>query len=309
MENYRKIIFRFAFSVLHLNVMLEKELEIAVALARAAGKTILEFYALEIIAEEKLGADNFSEPVTIADKTASRMIVAGLVEAFPEDGVLSEEEDDFVEIRASRKRVWMIDPIDGTWGFIKKDGDFGVQIGLTVGSEVILGVVFLPVHNTLYFAAKGAGAFMIQNEEAPQRLEVSGKTDFTEMLLASSRNHRSPKMHRIIEDFGFRQEIQRGSVGVKIGLIAQQICDVYIHLSPRTKFWDTCAPQIILEEAGGRMTDLFGSPLRYDLHDVQNHNGIIATNGAAHDETVRHLKPLLREFGRLHVKAKANKSF
>lgn len=289
-----------------LELMLEKELEVAIALARAAGKTILEFYALEIIAEEKLGADNFAEPVTIADKTASRMIVAGLVEAFPEDGVLSEEEDDFVEIRATRKRVWMIDPIDGTWGFIKKDGDFGVQIGLTVGSEAILGVVFLPVHNTLYFAAKGAGAFVVQNEEAPKRLEVSDKTEFTDMLLASSRNHRSPKMHRIIEDFGFRQEIQRGSVGIKIGLIAQQICDVYIHLSPRTKFWDTCAPQIILEEAGGRMTDLFGYPMRYDLHDVQNHNGIIATNGAAHDETVQHLKPLLREFGRLRVKAKSN---
>ncbi|HEX8737967.1 MAG TPA: inositol monophosphatase family protein, partial [Pyrinomonadaceae bacterium] len=193
MENYRKIIFRFPLSVLHLDVMLEKELEAAVALAREAGKTILEFYALEIIAEQKLGADNFSEPVTIADKTASRMIVSGLTEAFPEDGVLSEEEDDLIEIRATRKRVWMIDPIDGTWGFIKKDGDFGVQIGLTDGSEVILGVVFLPVHNTLYFASKGAGAFMVQNEEAPQRLQVSDKTNFTEMLLASSRNHRSPK--------------------------------------------------------------------------------------------------------------------
>ncbi|HEY0051346.1 MAG TPA: 3'(2'),5'-bisphosphate nucleotidase CysQ [Pyrinomonadaceae bacterium] len=289
--------------------MLEKELEVAVALAREAGKTILEFYALEIIAEEKLGADNFSEPVTIADKTASRMIVGGLTEAFPADGVLSEEEDDLIEIRASRNRVWMIDPIDGTWGFIKKDGDFGVQIGLTENGEVILGVVFLPVHNTLYYASKGAGAFMVQNDEAPKRLQVSGKTDFTEMLLASSRNHRSPKMHRIIEDFGFRQEIQRGSVGIKIGLIAQQICDLYIHLSPRTKFWDTCAPQIILEEAGGKMTDLFGYPMRYDLHDVQNHNGILATNTAAHEETVQLLKPLLREFGRLRLKAKANENF
>jgi 3'(2'), 5'-bisphosphate nucleotidase len=286
--------------------MLEKELETAVALAREAGKAILEFYALEIVAEQKMGADNFTEPVTIADKAASRMIVDGLIAAFPEDGVLSEEEDDLVEIRANRNRVWMIDPIDGTWGFIKKDGDFGVQIGLTMGGEVILGVVFLPVYNALYYAAKGAGAFLIQNDEAPVRLHVSGKTEFTAMLLASSRNHRSPKMYRIIEDFGFRQEIQRGSVGIKIGLIAQQICDVYIHLSPRTKFWDTCAPQIILEEAGGKMTDLFGDPIRYDLHDVQNHNGIIATNGAAHDETVQHLKPLLREFGRLRMKAKSN---
>lgn len=285
--------------------MLEKELEIAIALARLAGISILEFYALEIIAEEKFGLDNFSEPVTIADKTASRIIVEGLAEAFPEDGILSEEETDVVEIRASRSRVWMIDPIDGTWGFIKKDGDFGVQIGLVENEEAIAGVVFLPFHNELYYASKGNGAFLVEGENAPKRLKVSGKTNFTEMSLASSRNHRSPKMHRIIEDFGFRQEIQRGSVGLKVGLIAQEICDLYIHLSPRTKFWDTCAPQIILEEAGGRMTDLFGFPFNYNLDDVQNHNGIVATNGAAHEEILLRLKPLLAEFGRLRVKAKS----
>ena len=283
--------------------MLEKELETAVALARKAGKRILEFYALEIITEEKLGADNLIEPVTIADRTASKIIVKGISDAFPIDAVLSEEEIDDAEIRLAGKRVWMIDPIDGTWGFIKKDGDFGVQIGLTENGEAILGVVFLPVHDQLFFAVKGAGAFLIENDAKPKCLRVSGKTDFTEMNLASSRNHRSPRMHRIIEDFGIRREIQRGSVGLKVGLIAEQICDLYIHLSPRTKFWDTCAPQIILEEAGGRMTDVFGVPLRYDLRDVQNHNGVLASNGAAHAQAVLNLKPLLNEFGRLRVKS------
>jgi 3'(2'), 5'-bisphosphate nucleotidase len=289
--------------------MLEKELETAVALARLAGAKILEFYALEIIAEEKLGADNFIEPVTIADITASRIIVEGLEKAFPDDATLSEEESDDAEIRLLGKRVWMIDPIDGTWGFIKKDGDFGVQIGLTQNGEVILGVVYLPVHDVLYYAAKGAGAFYTSGGKEPQLMRVSEKTNFTEMNLASSRNHRSPRMYRIIEDFGFRQEIQRGSVGLKIGLIVERICDLYVHLSPRTKFWDTCAPQIILEEAGGQLTDLFGFPFRYDISDVQNHNGIIASNGANHEEVVLRLKPLLNEFGRLRVKAKSNQSF
>ena len=284
--------------------MLEKELEVAIALARVAGAKILEFYALEIIAEEKLGADNFAEPVTIADKTASRIIVEGLEKAFPADAILSEEESDDAENRLLGKRVWVIDPIDGTWGFIKKDGDFGVQIGLTQNGEVILGVVYLPVHDHLYFAAKGAGAFCATGEKT-ERLRVSEKSNFPEMNLASSRNHRSPRMYRIIEEFGFKQEIQRGSVGLKVGLITERICDLYIHLSPRTKFWDTCAPQIILEEAGGRMTDLFGFPFRYNIFDVQNHNGIIASNGANHEEIVLRLKPLLSEFGRLRVKAKA----
>jgi 3'(2'), 5'-bisphosphate nucleotidase len=230
-----------------------------------------------------------------------------LEEAFPGDAILSEEETDNAEDRLVGKRVWMIDPIDGTWGFIKKDGDFGVQIGLTDGGEVVLGVVYIPVHDILYFASKNAGAFRVSGGSGKsERLIVSGKTNFTEINLASSRNHRSPRMHRIIEDFGFRQEIQRGSVGLKIGLIVDRTCDLYVHLSPRTKFWDTCAPQIILEEAGGRMTDVFGFPLHYNISDVQNHNGILATNGIVHEQAVLRLKPILNEFGRLRVKAKAN---
>ena len=284
--------------------MLEKELDAAIALARKAGEKILEFYALEIIAEEKLGADNFFEPVTIADRTASKIIVENLQEIFPTDGILSEEEIDPPE-RLDRVRVWMIDPIDGTKGFIKKDGDFAVQIGLTENGMSTLGVVYLPAENVLYYACKDAGAFVVEREKPPVRLRVSDETNFTKMNLAISRNHHSPKMNRVIEDFGIKQEIQRGSVGLKVGLIARQICDLYIHLSPRTKFWDTCAPQIILEEAGGKMTDIFGAPFVYNLSDVQNHNGVLASNGIVHEEVVLRLKPLLNEFGRLRLKAKS----
>ena len=281
--------------------MLKKELETAIALARKAGTRILEFYALEIIAEEKFGVDNLSEPVTIADRTASRLIVEGLARAFPDDAILSEEEADDLKIRLSAERVWMIDPIDGTQGFINKDGDFGVQIGLTENNEVILGVVFLPLHNELFYAVKSAGAFLAKDDAPPQRLQVSAKTGFTAMTLAVSRNHLSRKMTRVSEYLKIQNVIHRGSVGLKIGLIARQTADLYIHFSPRTKYWDSCAPQIILEEAGGKMTDLFGVPLRYDLHDVQNHNGILASNGAAHDLTVQKLRALLNEFGRSKV--------
>ena len=123
------------------------------------------------------------------------------------------------------------------------------------------------------------------------------------MKLAVTRNHWSNRMNRVIKEFGFKNHCRRGSVGLKIGLIAEAKCDIYIHLSPRTKLWDTCAPQIILEEAGGRMTDIFGFPLRYDVRDVQNHNGILASNRVSHDEAVTKLKPLLSEFGRLHLKS------
>lgn len=283
--------------------MLEKELETAIDLARKAGKTILEFYATDFLIEEKVFPDAFSEPVTIADRTASKIIVKGLSAAFPADGILSEEEFDDRE-RLTKNRVWIIDPLDGTKGFVEKTGDFAVHIGLAENGESILGVVFLPLEDILYFASKSKGAWMIEKNEAPKRLQVSGKTDFAEMNLAVSKNHRSPKMNRIVKDLGFKQEIRRGSVGLKIGLIARQICDLYIHLSPRTKHWDTCAPEIILTEAGGHFTDIFGDKISYNTADVHNHNGVLATNGAAHDLTVSRLKPLLTEFGRLKIKQK-----
>lgn len=283
--------------------MYEKELEVAIALARSAGEKILEFYALDVVAEEKLGVDSFSEPVTIADRTASAMIVADLALAFPEDAILSEEEIDDSTTRLERDRAWIIDPLDGTKGFIYKNGDFAVQIGLADKGEAVVGVVYLPFYDILYYATTGQGAFSVENGET-RVLKVSQKTEFGDMVLAMSRNHASRRMRDVIDAFGLRHAEQHGSVGLKVGLITRRICDLYIHLSPRTKFWDTCAPQVIIEEAGGELTDLFGSRITYNRADVQNHNGILATNGVSHERAVNTLAPLLKQFGRPHFKTK-----
>ena len=281
--------------------MYEKELEIAQAIARKAGGLILEYYAKEIIAEEKLGVDNFYEPVTEADRMASRVIVDALSEAFPDDAVLSEEEKDDPLARLTKKRAWIIDPIDGTAGFVLKDGDFAVHIGVAEGGEPVAGIVYLPNFDVMYFASKGRGTFVVRDGETI-KLSVSKKDRFAQMKLAVTRHHWSNRMNRVIKEFGFRNHCRRGSVGLKIGLIAEGKCDIYIHLSPRTKLWDICAPQIILEEAGGKLTDIFGSRARYDIEDLQNHNGILASNGVAHDEAVKRLRPILTEFGRMRVK-------
>ena len=282
--------------------MFENELSTALAAARAAGKRILEHYADDIVAEEKLGVDRYVEPVTAADKEASRIIVQTLERAFPADAILSEEESDDAAQRLSKDRTWIIDPIDGTAGFIKKDGDFAVQIGLAEFGSPIVGVVLLPFHETLYYATKGGGAFVAASgDKEPQRLGVSNKTEFSEMIMAYSRNHPSKGIMRILDSFGFADGMQRGSVGLKIGLIAESVSDIYIHLSPRTKFWDTCAPQIILEEAGGKLTDIFGEPMRYDIADVQNYGGILASNGVSHEKAIAKLRPVLNEIGRLKI--------
>ncbi|HQY66357.1 MAG TPA: 3'(2'),5'-bisphosphate nucleotidase CysQ [Pyrinomonadaceae bacterium] len=281
--------------------MMQKELETAIAIARLAGKTILEHYATDFETHQKLGADNHYEPVTIADREASRIIVEGLEAAFPDDAILSEEEVDDIEKRLARRRVWIVDPIDGTAGFVKKDGDFGVQIGLAEDGIPVLGVVFLPFYDAMSYAMKGGGSFTQTGGETPVRVTASARDDLTSMTIAVSRNHLPARMNRIIEHFGFADVVRRGSVGLKVGLIADRTCDVYIHPSPRTKLWDTCAPQIILEEAGGSFTDLFGFPFRYDRAELQNLNGILATNGAVHRQAVERLAPLLHEFGRVRV--------
>lgn len=277
-----------------------RELQVAVELARAAGAVLLEHYYSPFLVEQKINALDELEEVTAADREANELIVGRLQAEFPEDGILAEESTD-TDRRLEKDRVWLIDPMDGTKNFIARDGDFAVQIGLAIGGESILGVVYQPTRKVLYRAVRGGGAWIEDEDNAAARMSVSKQTKPAEMVLASSRSHRSPRMEQVVNAFGFKKEMRRGSVGVKVGLIAEQQADLYLHLSPSTKQWDTCGPEAILAEAGGRLTDLFGLPLRYNGVRIDNQNGIVATNGAAHEMVIENLAPLLKEFGRTPV--------
>jgi 3'(2'), 5'-bisphosphate nucleotidase len=275
----------------------DRELGLAVTLAREAGAAILALYDRPMEVQQKLDADVF-EPVTLADRIANDLIVKAIQREFPDDGILAEESID-TEHRLAKRRVWMIDPLDGTNGFIDRNGDFAVQIGLAEDSDAVLGVVYQPVTELLYRAVRGHGTWIERPFATKQRAHVSEQNDLSLMRLAASRSHRSPRMDRVVKALGFKQEVRRGSVGIKVGLIIERQCDLYIHLSPRTKQWDTCAPQIILREAGGRFTDIFGGPISYNSPEVQHRNGLVASNGAAHAKVIAALAPLLAEFGRV----------
>src|SRR5215210_4952696 len=157
----------------------ERELRVGVELARRAGEAALSFYGKPLRVEHK---EEFDEPVTQADRTANELIVRGLREAFPEDGILAEESVDTAR-RLGRDRVWMVDPIDGTKGFIAGTGDFCVQIGLAVGGRACVGVLYAPATDVLYWAARGHGSWVLRpTSEAdagpkPERLRVSDETD------------------------------------------------------------------------------------------------------------------------------------
>src|SRR2546423_10130122 len=278
----------------------EGELRVILELARRAGEAALAFYGKPLRVEHK---DEFDEPVTQADRTVNELIVRALRESFPEDGVLAEESTDTAE-RLSCERVWMVDPLDGTKGFIAGTGDFAVQIGLAVAGRAALGVLYAPATDVLYWAARGHGSWVLRpTSEAgktlkAERLRVSDETELARMRLAESRSHRGPHMDSLVRALGVRAEVRTHSVGIKVGLLVERQCDLYIHVSSKTKQWDTCAPEAVLAEAGGRMTDLWGEPLLYNSPDVLNRNGLVASNGAAHDRVTERIRPLLDECGR-----------
>jgi 3'(2'), 5'-bisphosphate nucleotidase len=281
----------------------EGELRVVLELARRAGEAALAFYGKPLRVDHK---GEFDEPVTQADRTVNELIVRALKESFPEDGVLAEESVD-TERRIGRERVWMIDPIDGTKGFIAGTGDFAVQIGLAVEGRAALGVLYAPATDVLYWAARGHGSWVLrptseaEGESRPERLRVSGETELARMRLAESRSHRGPRMDALVRALGVNAEVRSHSVGIKVGLLVERQADLYIHMSPKTKQWDTCAPEAVLAEAGGRMTDIWGGPLQYNTPDVLNRNGLVASNGAAHESVIERMRPLLEEWGRVRA--------
>jgi 3'(2'), 5'-bisphosphate nucleotidase len=269
---------------------MDKELELAKNLAVDAGAILMNYYLQSVSVDWKAPGD----PVTAADREANEFIVTRLKDEFPEYGILSEEEeDDFV--RLDRSKVWMIDPMDGTREFIDHREDFAVQIGLVSEGVPVLGVVYQPVTKKLYFAAEGMGAFLLSGG-AVTPLHVSTEQTASQLVLAVSRSHRSKRIEAIRDRLSIKETIEMGGVGLKVGLVCEGRAHIYIHPGGKTKLWDTCAPEAILREAGGRMTDTMNNPLRYDSKELRNLNGLVATNVVMHDRVVEVTQSVLASF-------------
>ena len=266
--------------------MLDRELVEAVKLAREAGSVLMEIYATEFDVELK-GENN---PVTVADQRVNELLVSRLRDAFPSDGVVAEETADTSDA-LRRGRCWYVDPLDGTKEFIAKNGEFSVMIGLAVDGEARLGVVYRPVGDKLFRGVIGDSAFL---EEAGRTyaLGVTATTTPADLRLVVSRSHRSASTDELVEMLGIQHETQSGSVGLKVGLIAQREADLYVHLSEHSYAWDACAPDAILRSAGGSFTDLGGEPFVYGGESLQNSRGILACNSA---DTLAAVLPTVRK--------------
>jgi 3'(2'), 5'-bisphosphate nucleotidase len=262
------------------------ELEAARLLAVRAGAILLEHYSGSRLDVRWKGSD----PVTEADRSASEFLTRELKRMFPEDGILSEEEPDN-EDRLSRSRVWIIDPLDGTMEFINHVDEFAVMIALAVEGKGDLGIVYQPVTEKLYYASRDSGAFLIENRRT-RLLQASRESNPSAMTMAVSRSHRSSSLDRIQRELGIANTLCSGSMGLKVGLICEGRAHVYVDVSGRTSHWDACAPDVILREAGGRMTDIWNDVLRYNTRDVRNVRGVVASNGTIHERVTAATKRL-----------------
>lgn len=262
------------------------ELEVALRLAHEAGRAIMGYYQTGLPVDLKAG----DEPVTAADRTADALIAAGLRDAFPGDGLLTEESEDDLS-RLDRERVWIVDPLDGTTEFINETGEFAVQIALTKGGYPALGVVYQPAKDRLFHAVRSQGAFQVYDGQV-SRLRVSTEADPALMCLVASRTHYSPFIEVARQALGIASADRVGSVGLKVGMVARAACDLYLATTV-SKEWDLCAPHALLLEAGGALTNLCGERLIYNKRDVTECTGLIASNGLAHDQIVETLAPLL----------------
>ncbi len=251
----------------------EKELETAKEAAIQAGKAILEIY--QNSEEWKVEYKEDTSPLTQADKAANNIIVKLLKERFPLYAVLSEEEKDNTN-RLANDYCFIVDPLDGTKEFIKRNGQFTVNIALAYQHRAVMGVIYVPIFKELYFAAESFGAFKKSADGEEKRLYVSDNQEISSLRLVISNSHGCAQMDALIEKYKITHFVKVGS-SLKGCMVACGDADAYYRFNP-TMEWDTAAMQCIAEEAGAVFRQMDGSVMRYNREDSRNTKGFYIIN-------------------------------
>jgi 3'(2'), 5'-bisphosphate nucleotidase len=238
-------------------------IEPVLGIGRRASERILEVYRTDFGVEAK---DDRS-PLTAADMASHETICAGLRELTPELPVLSEESSSVPAVRRrSWVRYWLVDPLDGTREFVKRNGEFTVNIALIDEQRPVLGVVAVPAQDLVYSAARGYGAWRQAADGSRERIRTR-RTDAGHVAAAGSRSHGSEQQQRFFAALGPQTEIIAIGSALKFCLVAEGRADIYPRFGP-TSEWDTAAAQCVVEEAGGVVTDMQLRPLRYNTRDT-----------------------------------------
>ncbi len=249
--------------------MYEKELEFMKKAALKGACEILDVYYNEDF-DVDYKEDN--TPLTIADKRSNDVIVKMLKDEFKEYAILSEESEDTGE-RFHAEYIWVIDPLDGTREFVKKNDEFTINIALLKGEEVVVGLVYCPVIKEMYYAIKGEGAYF-EYEGKTERLEVKEKTDKLEVI----RTHTKVKQDLLTLFESPRISVIRKMGGArKAGYIARGLADIHYSFGI-TMEWDVAPMDLIITEAGGVFRQLDGTIMKYNRKDNMNRKGFYILN-------------------------------
>ncbi len=228
-------------------------------IAWRAGAAILKVYES---GDFKLAHKDDRSPVTAADRAAHQAIVEGLSALTPDWPVLSEEASDIdFEERAQWARYWLVDPLDGTREFLSHNGEFTVNIALIDDHEPVLGVVYAPARQLLYYGIPGTGAFRAHADE-PAAAIVVQRHAATPLRVVASRSHRGDSLDTLLSHLGAYEMIAVGS-SLKLCMVAEGSADLYPRLGP-TSEWDTAAAHAVVLAAGGYVTSTSGLPLSYN---------------------------------------------
>lgn len=243
------------------NLNLEHLCKECINIARDAGERILEIYNSDYNVEEK----EDSSPLTDADLAAHNSIVKALTALTPNIPILSEESAKLpFEERQKWQTYWLVDPLDGTKEFIKRNGEFTVNIALISNHKSIIGVIHVPVLNVDYFGWKQGGSFKI--EQGGEALAIHVRTQVADKLVVvGSRSHGSEQLQAYMNNLGDAELLSMGS-SLKFCLVAEGKADLYPRIG-LTSEWDTGAAHCIVEQAGGRVTKLDMSDLDYNTKD------------------------------------------
>lgn len=235
-----------------------------VAITRDAGNAILKIYESDFEVIEK----SDGSPLTLADKNANDIIEQGLKELQPQLPIVSEESKRPVAaIRNEWRRYWLVDPLDGTREFTKRNGEFTVNIALIEDGAPVMGIVHVPVTNVTYFADMATGAFRQNGDSQAEPIRAKTYAGGKAVVVAS-RSHANPLLTEFFEQLDEYEILSMGS-SLKLCLVAEGQADVYPRLGP-TSEWDTAAAHCVVNAAGGQVTDMDGAVLQYNKTDILN---------------------------------------
>jgi 3'(2'), 5'-bisphosphate nucleotidase len=268
----------------------EKELQTALAAAQRASQAILALYA-----DYQPVADAPADISTEADHRSQELIVDHLHQAFPADAFCAEEATAMPAATPTSNRNWVVDPIDGTRGFARKNGEFSVMIGLLDNDKIALGIVLEPAQDRLTYAVRGNGCFCCGGWDSnPVRCRVSQAEDLARSTLIQSHSKRGSSPSAELQALRPGRVVESYSAGIKLARVARGEADIYLNTYSEFHDWDICAGHILVEEAGGTVTGLGGETLRYGAPGAWQRAGLLASNGRIHAAALAALKKLRR---------------